>query len=181
MKKIIALMMVFMLMLSLVACGEEAIDSNSPNVTDITLVSKEANFTKILVPSDFGDFKFTEGTGVINGTGESIAITETFIADTEINEITQEDIMEVLKGSYTNVSIESFDNEATVAGVDAIYTIATGKGNTDGKEKTVHYIILYFNLEDQLCNQTIVLTYLNNQNTSLENNIKEIVESISLE
>ncbi len=57
----------------------------------------------------------------------------------------------------------------------------TPSGDTSGKNKTVCHLTLFFSIEGQDCEQQLSFTYDTETNTSLEANLTDIIESISLE
>lgn len=187
MKKLLALMMALMMALSLAACGENggntesAPDASAPIASDITLVSKEANFTTLLVPSDFGEFYDKDGYAVAEGTNASIVVTPTIEPDIRIEDITEDYMIDLIGGTYSNIEVLAFDNPVTIAGVDTVSFLFTGDGNTSGKNKTVCHLTLFFSIEGQDCEQQLIFTYDTGANTSLEAYITNILESISLE
>lgn len=90
-------------------------------------------------------------------------------------------MVSLMSDTYSNIKVISFDNPVTVAGVDASVFQFTGDGATSGKNKTVCYIDLFFSIEGQDCEQAISFTYDTGANTSLEANLTDIIESITLE
>ena len=57
MKKLLVLIMALAMTLSLAAYGgNNSAPTSTPAASDITLVNKVANYTALLVPSDFGEF-----------------------------------------------------------------------------------------------------------------------------
>lgn len=187
MKKILALMMVLVMTLSLAACGgsgdsEEAVhDSSAPETSDVTLVSKEANFTALLVPSDFAEFKTVDGgSAIAEGQNSNIVVTNTNETDVTIEDMTEDYLVGLMENSYSNIEVLSFENPVAIAGVDAAIIQFMGDGVTSGKNKTVCYILLFFSLEGLNCEQHVALTYDTGANTSLEANLAEIIESITL-
>ena len=192
MKKLLVLITTLAMTLSLAGCGGDSGSSNAdtpastpaeaaPATTDITLVSKEANYTTLLVPSDFGEFYDKDGYAVAEGPSASIVVTPTTESDTNVDDITQDFIVESLADVYTNIEVLAFDNPANIAGVDSICCLYTGDGNTSGDNKTVCQIIMFFSIDGVNCEQHIVFTYNTGENTSLEASLAEILQSISLE
>ncbi len=188
MKKLLLLMMVLILSLSLVACGgggdseEAAPDASTPEASDIALVSKEANFITLLVPTDFGEFQTVDGGAAIaEGPNANIVVTNTSETDVTIEDITEDYMLSMIGNSYSNIEVLAFENPVTVAGVDAALIQFTGDGVTSGTNKTVCYIMLFFSLEDLNCEQHVAFTYDTGTGSSLEANLAEIIESISLE
>jgi len=84
MKKLLVLMMALVMTLSLAACGgnnaapASTPEASAPVASDVTLVNKVANYTALLVPSDFGEFYDKDGYAVAEGTNASIVVTPTF-------------------------------------------------------------------------------------------------------
>lgn len=197
MKKLLVLMIALVMTLSLAACGgnEGAAEptpeapatdvsapaASAPAPSDITLVSKEANFTTLLVPSDFGEFYDKDGYAVAEGTNASIVVTPTIEPDIRIEGITEDYMVDLMKDTYSNIKVLSFDNPVTIAGVDAVSFLFTGDGATSGKNKTVCHLTLFFSIEGQDCEQQLSFTYDTGANTSLEAGLADIIESISLE
>lgn len=187
MKKILVLMMALAMTFSLAACGgEEGSAEPASNVSAheapaVTLVGKEANFTTLLVPSDFDEFYDKDGYAVAEGTNASIVVTPTIVPDVRIEDITEEYMVNLMGGTYSNIEVLAFDNPITIAGVDAVSFQFTGDGATSGKNKTVCHITMFFTIEGQDCEQQVSFTYDTGANTSLEANLNDIIESISLD
>lgn len=191
MKKALTLLLALGLTMSLAACGG-ADDSAGTGTTDsgtsattppeVKLVSKEANFTTMLVPSDFGEFRDQDGYAIAEGVGCNIVVTPTVgnPSDSPAT-LTQEYFTSQLESSYSNIKVLAYDNAATVAGVDAVCFQFTGDGKTNGTNKTVCLIAMFFTLEGQACEQQVTFTYDTGANTALEASLKEIIDSISLE
>ena len=187
MKKLLVLMITFAMTLSLAACGggegtaESEKDASVPATSDITLESKEANFTTLLVPSDFGDFYDKDGYAIAEGTNSSIVVTPTIIPDIRIEDVTEDYLLSLMGETYSNIEVLAFENPVTIAGVDAILFQFTGDSNSSGKNRTVCHLSLFFSIEGQDCEQQLVFTYDTEANTSLEAYLTDIIESISLE
>lgn len=187
MKKFLVLMMTLTLSFGLTACaGDNAApastpDAPAPTPSDITLISKEANFTTLLVPSDFGEFYDNDGYAVAEGINASIIVTPTIEPDIRIEDITEDYMVGLMGDTYSNIKVLAFDNPITIAGVDAVSFQFTGDGATSGKNKTVCHLTLFFSIEGQDCEQQISFTYDTGANTSLEANLTDIIKSISLE
>jgi len=187
MKKLLALMMALVMTFSLAACGGDggSVEPDSivsePEAPAVTLVNKEANFTTLLVPSDFGEFYDKDGYAVAEGTNSSIVVTPTIVPDVRIEDITEEYMVDLMGNTYSNIEVLAFDNPVTIAGVDAVSFQFTGDGATSGKNKTVCHITMFFSIEGQDCEQQVSFTYDTGANTSLEANLNDIIESISLE
>lgn len=185
MKKLLVLMMT--LTLGLTACGgDNATPASSSEVSTsvpqkLTLVSKVANYITLLVPSDFGEFYDKDSYFVAEGPNASIVISPITESDTSIGDVTQDFMVESLGNTYSNIEVLAFDNPANIAGVDSVSCLYTGDGNTNGQNKTVCQIILYFTVDGQNCEQHIVFTFNTGANSSLEANFVDILESISLE
>lgn len=186
MKKVLLFIMTVMMCMSLVACGGD--DSSTTDqeaskaiATDTTLVSKEAHYTTILVPSDFSDFVDNEGLAIAQSSGASIGITQTVETDVSIEDMTEEYLLGLMSATYSDVEVVSFENPVTMGGVDAVSIVFTGTGATTGRKHTVQHITLFFTLEDINCEQQLLFTYDTEAKTSLEAHIEEILESISLE
>lgn len=186
MKKLLVLMMTVVITLSLAACGgdagsaKSATNPSATEATDITLVSKEANYNTMLVPSDFGEFYDKDGYAVAEGTNASIVVTPTTETDTNIEAITEDFIVESLADVYSNIKVLAFDNPANIAGVDSVCILYTGDSDTTGQNNTVCQIILFFSIDGVNCEQHIVFTYSTDANTSLEAYLADIIESIAL-
>lgn len=179
MKKLLVLMMTLMMILSLAACsGSEATTEAD---SDITLISKVANYTALLVPSDFEEFVDKDGYAVATGPSSSIVVTPTTESDTNIEDITEDYIVEALGDTYSNLKVLSFDNSANIAGVDAVSCTYTGDSISSGQSNTICQIIMYFSIDGLNCEQQIAFTYKTGANSSLETNLTDIIESISLE
>lgn len=187
MKKLFVLMMTLVMTLSLAACGgngeatQPTNDSQAPAASDIKLGSKEANFTTLLVPSDFGEFQDKDGYAVAEGKNASIVVTPTIEPDVRIENITKDYMVDLMGDTYSNIKVLAFDNPVTIAGVDAVSFRFTGDGNTSGKNKTVCHITLFFSINGQDCEQQVSFTYDTGANSSLEANLTDIIKSISLE
>lgn len=187
MKRLLVLIMALVMTLSLVGCGgnggsaESDSKASVPAASNITLVGKEANFTTLLVPSDFGEFYDIDGYAVAEGTNANIIVTPTIVPDIRIEAITKDYMVNLMGDTYSNIKVLAFDNPVTIAGVDAVSFLFTGDGKTSGKNKTVCHLTLFFSIEGQDCEQQISFTYDTGANTSLEANITKIIESISLE
>lgn len=178
MKKLLILITAFAMTLSLTACGG---GNSAPAASEVTLINKAANYTALLVPSDFGEFSDKDGYAVAEGPNASIVVTPTFPTDTWIEDVTEDDMLELLGDTYSNVKVLAFDNPANLAGVDSISFLCTGDSSTSGKNVTVCQIILYFGIDGQNCEQQIVFTYATGADTSLEANLADILPSITLE
>jgi hypothetical protein len=187
MKKLLVFMMALTLSLGLTACGgnnaapASTPDASVPAASDITLVNKEANYTALLVPSDFGDFYDKDGYAVAEGTNASIIVTPTIEPDIRIEDITEDYMVELMGDTYSNIKVVAFDNPVTIAGVDAVSFRFTGDGATSGKNKTVCHLTLFFSIDGQDCEQQLIFTYDTGANTSLEAYMTDIIKSISLE
>lgn len=186
MKKLLILIMVLVMTLSLAACkggssAESDSDASESAVSDVTLVSKEANFTTLLVPSDFGEFYDKDGYAVAEGKNSSIVVTPTIVPDIRIEDITEDYMLDLMGDTYSNIKVLVFDNPVTIAGVDTVFFQFTGDGSTSGNNKTVCHLTLFFSIEGQDCEQQLIFTYDTAANTSLETYLNDIIESISLE
>lgn len=188
MKKLLVFMMALMMTLSLVACGGgKGGSANSdknvsvPAASDITLVSKKANFTTLLVPSDFGEFQDKNGFAVAEGKNANIVVTPTIAPDVRIKDITEDYMVNLMGNTYSNIKVLAFNNPVTIAGVDTVYFLFKGDGKTSGKNKTVCHLTLFFSIEGKDCEQQISFTYDTGAKTSLEAHITDIIKSISLE
>jgi len=187
MKKLLVLMMALVMTLSLAACGgdggsaESDPDVSAPAASDITLGSKEANFTTLLVPSDFGEFYDKDGYAVAESANANIVVTPTIVPDERIEDITEDYMLALMEDSYSNIEVLAFDNPVIIAGVDAVSLLFTGDGNTSGKNKTVCHLTLFFSIDGQDCEQQLSFTYETGANSSLEANLTDMIESISLE
>ncbi|WP_265445265.1 hypothetical protein [Acetivibrio straminisolvens] len=177
MKRLPALILALVLALNFAACG----GNTGLAASDVTLVRKEANFTSLLVPSDFTEFEDFEGFTVAKAEGASIVITPIIEQVVSIKEITRDYMVELVKDSYSNVNVLKFDNAATIGGTDAVYFLFKGDDNSSNNNNTVCYINLFFTVDGQACEQEIVFTYNTGVNTSLETNLDTIINSISLE
>lgn len=193
MKKFLIIIMTLVMILNLAACGgseapsepvapvESEQKEEAAKTSEITLVTKEANFTSLLVPSDFGEFQMMEGDiAIAEGPNSNIIITNTNETDVTIEDITEEYMLGLIGNSYSNIEVLDFVNPGTVAGVDAAVIMYSGDGVTSGKNKTNCYIMMFFELEGIICEQHVGLTYDTGANTALEANLNEIIESISL-
>lgn len=186
MKKLLVFMMALIMTLNLAACGGNAgsaeadPDESAPVASDITLVSREANFTALVVPSDFGEFYDKDGYAVAEGTNASIIVTPTIVPDIRIEDITEDYMLDLMVDTYSNIKVLSFENSVTIAGVDAIFFQFTGDGATSGKNKTVCHLTLFFSIDGQDCEQQLIFTYDTGANTSLEANLTTIIDSITL-
>lgn len=184
MKKILVLMIALVMTLSLAACGGGSAESDpgvsAPVASEITLVSKEANYTALLVPSDFGEFYVKDGYAVAEGTNASIIITPTIEPDIRIEDVTEDYMVDLMGDTYSNIKVLAFDNPVTIAGVDAVSFMFTGDGATSGKNKTVCHLTLFFSIDGQDCEQQVSFTYDTGANTSLEANLANIIDSITL-
>ena len=187
MKKLLILMMALAMTLSLAACGgSDSAPTSTPDTSesaasDITLVSKVANYTALLVPSDFGEFSDKDGYAVAEGPNASIVVTPTIEPDIRIEDITEDYMVDLMADTYSNMKVLAFDNPITIAGVDAVSFLFTGDCATSGKNKTVCHLTLFFSIEGQDCEQQLIFTYDTEANTSLETNLTDMIESISLE
>lgn len=187
MKKLLLLIVVIVITLSLTACGgggsstESNTDTSGPVVSDVTLISKEANFTTLLVPNDFGEFYDKDGNALAEGLNSNIIVTNTNETDVRIEDITEEYMVGLMGNSYSNIEVLEFKNPTTIAGVDAMLIQFTGDGATSGKNRTVCYVMLFFSLDGINCEQHVIFTYDTGANTTLEANLNKMIESISLE
>ncbi len=138
MKKLLVLTALAMT-LSLAACGgnnsapTSTPETSAPVASDITLVNKVANYTALLVPSDFGEFSDKDGYAVAEGPNASIVVTPTFLSDTWIEDVTEDYMLESLGDTYSDIKVLAFDNPANIAGVDSLSFLCTGDSNTRGK------------------------------------------------
>lgn len=186
-KKLLILMVALAMTLSLAACGgsdsapTSTPDTSAPAASDITLVNKVANYTALLVPSDFGKFSDKDGYAVAEGPDASIVVTPTFPSDTWIEDVTEDYMLESLGDTYSNIKVLAFDNPANIGGVDSLSFLCTGDSNNSGKNVTTCQIILYFAIDGQNCEQHIAFTYTTGANSSLEANLADILPSIILE
>ena len=187
MKKIFMLMTAIALTFGLAACGGDNAaptstpDASAPPASDITLVSKKANYTSLLVPSDFDEFYDKDGNGIAEGPNSNILITNTFETDVRIEDITEDYMIGLMENSYTNIEVLAFENPASIAGVDAVLIQFTGDGATSNKNRTVCYVMMLFSIDGLNCEQHVAFTYDTGANTSLEANLIDILKSITLE
>jgi hypothetical protein len=183
MKKLWILMMALAMMLSLAACGGEDSEPapSGPDASEVTLINKVANYTALLVPSDFGEFSDLDGYAVAEGPDASIVVTPTFPSDTWIEDVTEDYMLESLGDTYSNIEVLAFDNPAYIGGVDSLSFLCTGDSKSSGKNVTTCQVILYFAIDGQNCEQHVAFTYTTGANSSLEANLADILPSITLE
>lgn len=180
MKRLPALILALTFSLSLVGCGGNEIATDAAD-SEVTLVSRKANSITLLVSSDFSEFQEVDGYAAAQAKGASIVITPTIERDVAIENITEDYMIDLVDDGYSNINVLKFDNAATIAGVDAVYFLFTGDGNTSDNNNTVCYITLFFSIDGQACAQEIAFTYNTGANTSLETNLSDIINSISLD
>lgn len=166
MKKLIVLMMVLILSLSLVACGEE-----------ITLVSTTVNDLTFDVPSDFGEFADSQGVMVAKNDDSTatIAVSGRMDAEGVTTDLWDEQtyIENVLAG-FAELEVLEFNNAQTIAGTTAVFAHFTAKNNSNIAIEAYSYLI-YF---DDGNYQTISFNTNVEKDTSLKQNMDAIVSSV---
>ncbi|NLY43390.1 MAG: hypothetical protein GX066_05375 [Clostridiaceae bacterium] len=168
MKKLLTLMMVFILSLSLVACGGE----------EITLQSQTVNGLTFDVPSDFGEFEDFQSQFKVAKNADStasIAVSGRIDAEGITADSWDEELYSaIVLGSFAESQLLEFSNTDTVAGAPAIFAHYTGKNAKDIEVEGYNYYVYY----DDGTYQSIAFTFFKDGNSSLEQNITAILNSI---
>lgn len=187
MKKLFVLIMALVMTLSLAACGGGGDpapnpDTSAPVTSGITLVSTKALNVALSIPSDFSEFFDNNGFAVTASEDKTGAISITPVAPTTdtLDTITVEYMIEIIGGRLSNIEVLAFENPLTIADNAAVFFQASGDTDTDGVNRTISYMVFFYQTEDQLYSQQIIFTYSTGANSSLEANLLDIIDSISL-
>lgn len=168
MKRIFSVMLAFAMVVGLTACGEE-----------VTLSSKQVNGVTIDVPSDFGEFQDSGQMKMAKNEDSSanITVSERIPAQgMKPGDFDEVAYKEQQFSTFTDVSIEKYDNNAACDGVTALYAHATGTSENDVKLDLYNYIIFF----DDDTYQSILLAYSSEADTSLKGNADTIMNNIKL-
>ena len=168
MKKVLAMMMALALACSVAACGGEEASA------EVTLVEKQfGEYITMMIPDDYGDMVEQETMVGVPGPDYSVVVAAPYEADLVAADVTEEVALEVI--AEKNAEILDFQNPAEVDGTEAvIFTVAEDDGDTQT------FVILYYMLDDVLQEQIICYTYTTGANSSLEANLDEVIDSITI-
>lgn len=180
-------MLALVMTLSLAACGGGGASApnqgaSTPAPSDITLVSTKALNVALSIPGDFSEFFDSNGIAVTaneDKTG-SISVTPVTQSTDTLDAITEEYMLEIAGGRFSNIEVLAFENPITIADNAAVFFQASGDTDTDGVNRTITYMIFFYQKENQLYSQQIIFTYNSGANSSLEANLADIIDSISL-
>lgn len=169
MKHILSVLMVFVMVVSLTACGEE-----------VTLESRTVNGVTLNVPSDLSAFADVEGDQRAQDENSLASITVSQKND-DAQGITaadydQDTFQQSYMGSYTDVSFEKFDNGAQIDGKTALYTVVKAT-NPRNVKIVLHMYMVFF---DDGKVQNIVIFYSDENDNSVKTNIDNIIKSIKI-
>ncbi len=172
MKKIVSsvllALMAAALILGLTACSEE----------EITLVSKTVNGITLNVPSDLGEFTDNQGIQMAQDENAKASIGISFVGDsmgTSPSSWDEESYAAATLPNYTDVTFAEFDNQATVAGMPAVYAHYTTKSSS-GTMVEAYSLLIYYE-EGQF--QSINIVFVQDEDTSVKSNIDAILNSIT--
>lgn len=165
-KCIVSVMLAFALLAGITACGEE-----------VTLSSQQVNGVTIDVPSDFGEFQDNGQMKMAKNRDSSanITVSEKIPAQGATPADFDEETYKAQQFStFTDVSVEKYDNNATCDGNTALYAHVTGTSENKVKLDLYNYIVFF---EDDTY-QSILLSYSSEADTSLKDNVDIILKSI---
>ena len=168
-KHIFSAFVVFAMVVSLTACGE-----------DVTLESRSVNGITLSVPSDFNAFADNNGMQMATDENSTATIVISAKGDAQgikASDYNQDSYQQAYLGSYSDVSIEKFDNNAELDGNTTL--LAQIKGTNDAGIKVVVYNYITF-FEDGTC-QSISLSFSADNDSSLKTNIDNITKSVKFE
>ncbi len=172
MKKIITIAISALLgvtmMVGLTGCGEK-----------ITLTSQTINGITLDVPSDFGAFGEKSGLMLAANEDSTATIAITPVQDAgggTADAFDQETYQSTQMSTFTDVEFVEFNNNTTLNGVPALYAHANGKNSSGVPLEVYNYILFY---EDGTF-QSIVFSFSADNDSSLEENIKTVIDSIKI-
>lgn len=163
---VISIIMVLTMLGGLTACGSKEVTLNSKTVNGITLD----------IPSDFGEF--ADKSGIQMASNEDSTATIAITANIDANGYTaesfdQDTYQQTQMSTYTDVTFEEYDNDATFAGSSALF--AHAKGTTSkGVELQVYNYMIFF---DDGTFQSIVFSFAEGGENSLKTNIDSIISN----
>lgn len=168
MRKLLTLMMVFILSIGIMACAEEKVTLQSTTVNGLTLD----------VPSDFGAFEDVEGQIKMSKNENStsvIAISERVDAQgLTADSLDQQTFVENVLSSFEDLQVLEFSNAKTIAGVPSVFAHYSGK-NTSNVEVEGYTYLLY---HDDSTFQSIAFNFTKGADSSLTQNITTIIDSM---
>ena len=164
---IICMLMVFIMAFNFTACGS------------VELESKTIKGVTLNIPSDFGEFKESDGISTATDEDSTCAIVISEKGDAQGIKPTdyEEDTYEqAYMGTYTDTSFVKFDNKAKIDGNPTLFAQFKGTNSKNVKLVVYSYIIFF---DDGNC-QSISFSYADKRDTSLEENIDSITKSIKI-
>lgn len=157
MKKILVLMMAFVMVLSLAACGGDsaapdstpAPETSAPAASEVTFVSMTFGDITMNVPDVFSEVTYTEGTYLSNGPDSAVSVsdamevTELDFLPAEWDESIAQSISEMLfSETYSNIELAAFEGDVNMNGNAAVYFAFYGE-NSKGTERLVQVVYLF--------------------------------------
>ena len=173
MKKLFAMAMTIMMAFSFASCGGE-------ETTETSLVMQEAGMVSMLLPDDFEPMAQYEGYYGAPGPNCSVVVSDPVVADVFAEDITADAVPGMVQGAYPDAVVLEYENPVEIGGTEAVYITIEGTSIQEGDVNTVTYVLLYYMMDDVMYEQDLCFTYRTGENTSLETNMAEIIDSITI-
>ena len=176
MKKLFALMMTMMMAFGVAACGGE----ETPTEPESSLVMQEVGDLSMLAPDDYDEFGEYEGYCGAPGPGSSIIVADPFEADVTAADITEDVVADMVYSAYPDAVVLEYENPVEIGGTESVRFTIEGTSAEDGAENTVTYVLMFYMIDDVVYEQDVCFTYRTGEDTSLETNLDEIIDSITI-
>lgn len=168
MKHILSVLMVFVMAVSVTACGEE-----------VTMESRTVNGVTLNVPSDLSAFADVDGVQRAEDENSLATITISPVSgDTQgitAADYDQESFQQAYLGSYTDVSFDKFDNSFEIDGKSTLYTVVKAT-NPRNVKVVIHMYMVFSDAGVQI----ITIFYSDENDNSVKTNIDNITKSIKI-
>ncbi|MEG0277007.1 MAG: hypothetical protein RR630_08250 [Coprobacillus sp.] len=138
MKKVFSIVLsLLMISILLIGCGSEKEETN-----EVKLVTKTVNKVSISVPSDYSEFKDTDGFMAASGPNASITISPVVEA-VDPSMWTEESLRELYADKYSEIVFKNIIRDVKVEGGSAIYVIFTSTAKEGGTKFDTRLVLLY--------------------------------------